>query len=222
MIRTSQVHHCRACGSTHIVKNGHNRCGSQQYQCRTCGASKVLLPKQRYSEERKAEVLRAYQERSSLRGLSCTFGITRKTITQWLKKLLSLPTVKETLFAAKASDVLELDEAWSFVWRRKNKRWLWTVMCRGTRQIVAFANGDHSEATCRALWERVPEAYRKCRSFSDFWKTYAAVLPDEDSLQCRQGDRADRAHGTLEQQPAPARWTLRPRDPFLLQERLVA
>ena len=111
MIRTSQVHHCRACGSTHIVKNGHNRCGSQQYQCRTCGASKVLLPKQRYSEERKAEVLRAYQERSSLRGLSRTFGITRKTITQWLKKLLSLPTVKETLFAAKASAVLELDEA---------------------------------------------------------------------------------------------------------------
>jgi transposase-like protein len=65
----------------------------------------VLLPKQRYSEERKAEVLRAYQERSSLQGLSRTFGITRKTITQWLKKLLSLPTVKETLFAAKASDV---------------------------------------------------------------------------------------------------------------------
>ena len=82
------------------------------------------------SEERKAEVLRAYQERSSLQGLSRTFGITRKTITQWLKKLLSLPTVKETLFAAKASAVLELDEAWSFVWRRKNKRWLWTVMCQ--------------------------------------------------------------------------------------------
>ena len=87
-----------------------NRSGSQQYQCRTCGASKVLLPKQRYSEEHKAEVLRAYQEGSSLRGLNRTFGITRKTITQWLKKLLSLPTVKETLFAAKASDVLELDE----------------------------------------------------------------------------------------------------------------
>ena len=44
---------------------------------------------------------------------------------------------------------------------------------------MAFANGDHSEATCRALWERVPEAYRKCRSFSDFWKTSAAVLPEK-------------------------------------------
>jgi transposase-like protein len=81
MIRTSQVHHYRVCGSTHIVKNGRNRSGSQQYQCRTCGASKVLIPKQRYSEERKAEVLRAYQERCSLQGLSRTFGIT-----QWLKK----------------------------------------------------------------------------------------------------------------------------------------
>ena len=68
------------------AKISRHRSGSQQYQCRTCGASKVLLSKQRYSEERKAEVLRAYQERSSLRGLSRTFGITHKTITQWPKK----------------------------------------------------------------------------------------------------------------------------------------
>ena len=87
MIRTSQVHHCRACGSTHIVQNGRNRSGSQQYQCRTCGGEQgAASQKQRYSEERKGEVLRAYQERSSLRGLNRTFGITRKTITQWLKK----------------------------------------------------------------------------------------------------------------------------------------
>ena len=66
MIRTSQVHHCRACGSTHIVKNGPTAAGANSTSGRTCGASKVLLPKQRYSEERKAEVLRAYQERSSL------------------------------------------------------------------------------------------------------------------------------------------------------------
>ena len=117
MIVTSQVHHCRECGSAHIVRSGRNRYGSQQYQCRDCGASK-------------AEVLCARQERSSLRGLRRTFGITRKTITRWLKKLLSLPAVEETLSVARASDVIEFDEAWSFVWRRKNKRWLWTVMCR--------------------------------------------------------------------------------------------
>ncbi|MBQ32644.1 MAG: IS1 family transposase, partial [Deltaproteobacteria bacterium] len=48
--------------------------------------------------------------------------------------------MEETLFAARAKDVLELDEVWSFVLLRRNKRWLWTVMCRRTRQIVAFVN----------------------------------------------------------------------------------
>jgi len=86
MIETSQIHRCRDCGSPRIVRNGRNRCGSQQYLCRACGSSKVLSPKAHYSGERRAEVLRAHQGRSSLRGLSRTFGITRKTITAWLKK----------------------------------------------------------------------------------------------------------------------------------------
>ena len=68
MIQTSQVNHCRDCGSAHIVRNGRNRCGSQQYLCRECGASKVLLPGQCHSEERKSEVLQAYLEQPSLRG----------------------------------------------------------------------------------------------------------------------------------------------------------
>jgi len=117
------------------------------------------------------------------------------------KKLLSLPDVEETLFAAKAKDVLELDEVWSFVLLRRNKRWLWTVMCRRTRQIVAFVNGDHSEETCRTLWERVPQAYRKCHSFSDFWKTCAAVFPEEThrSVGKESGETAhmERWHNAL-------------------------
>ncbi len=71
---------------------------------RVRGEQGAAFPKQRYSEERKAEVLRAYQERSSLQGLSRTFGITRKTITQWLKKLLRQRVgcfVRETLSFSK-------------------------------------------------------------------------------------------------------------------------
>lgn len=45
------------------------------------------------------------------------------------------------------NNVLDLDELWSFVDFRKNKRWLWTAMCRRTRQIVVFAIGDRSAQT---------------------------------------------------------------------------
>ncbi len=39
-----------------------------------------------YTEERKEEILRAYQERSSLRGLRRTFGVSPTTVIGWLKK----------------------------------------------------------------------------------------------------------------------------------------
>ena len=95
------------------------------------------------------------------------------------KKVQQQPSLQETLLPAVADDVLEYDELWSFVAVRKNKRWLWTVMCRRTRQIVAFVLGDRSADTCRKLWTRIPAAYRHCSSFSDFWEAYQEVLPAE-------------------------------------------
>ena len=95
------------------------------------------------------------------------------------KKVQSQPKLKATLIPAQDGDVLELDELWSFVRFRKNKRWLWTVMCRRTRQIVAFAIGDRSSTTCRKLWQRIPKQYRRCHSFSDFWEAYQEVFPEE-------------------------------------------
>jgi IS1 family transposase len=80
---------------------------------------------------------------------------------------------------AEPEDVLEADEMWSFVYERWNKRWIWTVMCRRTRQIVAFVIGDRSEATCRKLWEQIPQAYKACPSYSDFWEAYQLVFPEE-------------------------------------------
>ena len=68
--------------------------------------------------------------------------------------------------------MLELDEVWSFVLVRAAKYWLWTAMCRRTRQIVAFVIGDRSALTCQKLWNKIPEDYRHCHSFSDFWDAY--------------------------------------------------
>ncbi len=61
------------------------------------------------------------------------------------------------------NDVLELDELWSFVYRRKDKKWVWLAQCRRTRQIVAFAVGDRSELTCRRLWLPAAACGSACR-----------------------------------------------------------
>jgi IS1 family transposase len=85
--------------------------------------------------------------------------------------------IGQTLVEAEPDDVLELDEVWTFVYRREDKRWLWTALCRRTLQIVAYVSGDHSAKTCRRLWKLIPENYKRCHSFSDFWEAYAKIFP---------------------------------------------
>jgi IS1 family transposase len=104
---------------------------------------------------------------------------------------------------AEPEDVLEADEMWSFVHEKWNKRWLWTVMCRRTRQIVAFVIGDRSEATCHKLWEQIPPAYKGCRSYSDFWEAYQLVFPVETHACLGKGsgqtNHMERWYGTVRQ-----------------------
>ncbi len=45
--------------------------------------------------------------------------------------------------------------------------------------MVAYFIGDRSERSCRKLWERVPEAYRRGLCYSDFWEAYTEVIPAE-------------------------------------------
>lgn len=79
MISTYKV--CKKCGSEHIVKNGCNSVGNPKYKCKSC-----VFESRRPSEETKALVLKAAQERSSSRGLSRVFGISHQTVLNWIKK----------------------------------------------------------------------------------------------------------------------------------------
>jgi transposase-like protein len=85
----TKVISCAHCGSDHVVKNGFApNNGKQKYLCRECGRQSREDPSPKgYTQERKQEILRAYQERSSLRGLRRTFvGVSPTTVISWLKK----------------------------------------------------------------------------------------------------------------------------------------
>lgn len=86
MISETITYTCRGCGSTDLIKNGHNAYGSQQFRCKACGKSAVLKPKNSYTEAQKEQILAAYRERPSMRGIARVFGISRSTLVAWLKK----------------------------------------------------------------------------------------------------------------------------------------
>lgn len=177
MIQTIVTHTCPKCGSENMVRNGHDYKGAQKYYCHDCKSYGTLHAQRGHSEQTRTQVKRAILERLSLRGIERLFGISRRTVLAWIEQWADhLSPLEATLAAAQVDDVLELDELWSFVLKKTNRRWVWVALCRRTRQIVAYFIGDRSEASCLQLWRRIPWAYTRCHSFSDFWDAYQLVF----------------------------------------------
>jgi transposase-like protein len=78
---------CYHCGSKNVVRNGQTNNGKQRYKCRGCGRnSREDAQGPGYSEAEKELILRAYNERPSMRGITRIFGVSRPTLIKWLKK----------------------------------------------------------------------------------------------------------------------------------------
>ena len=175
-----EKHTCICCKSENIRKNGPDSFnGKQKYHCLNCNRYGTLNAEPKHSFVRKKEILDAYFERPSMRGIERIFKVSRQTLATWLIELgkkEELKDLKASLNDVPYNDTLELDELCSFVQKKKNKKWLWTAISRSNRKIVAFYIGDHSEKSCLELWLRVPTWLKNGLTFSDFWKPYEKII----------------------------------------------
>lgn len=73
---------------------------------------------------------------------------------------------------------LELDEMWTFVGRKRRKKWLWLAVERQSCRIVAWVLGSRGRATARRLWRALPTPYHiDTWYYTDEWEAYRGVLP---------------------------------------------
>ena len=111
MIQETITYTCRLCGNDNIIKNRTNKCGTPQYHCKDCGVYRVLKSKERHSQETREQVLKAAQERVSLRGIERIFDVCRPSVAKWIQAYLKrLPVVADALLSYEVCDVLEIDE----------------------------------------------------------------------------------------------------------------
>ena len=163
-------------------------------------------PGRRYDAAFKEQVLSAYQDRMSLRGIQRTFGVCYQTRDGLAggKKTGQLPAFKDTLLPSEKGDVLELDELWSFVQAKAQTLWRWVALCRRTRQIVAWSLGDRSEQGAADLRASLPPGYRvvpRAAISGGLTKRF----PGQNASLLRQGGRRDLPRRALVWHPAPAR-----------------
>jgi insertion element IS1 protein InsB len=203
MIIEIEVYRCPKCDSVDIIKNGHDYKGAQKFHCKACKAYGTLVKKGASAQTKRRQVMDAYCERVSMHGIERIFGVSRYYLARWLLETVAdLPPLSATLVKWQPGDVLELDELWSFVLKKSQKRWIWLALCRRTRRIVAYVIGDRSEKTCRKLWERIPTEYKACHTFSDFWEAYQNDTHQSVGKESGQTAHVERWINTLRQRLA--------------------
>ncbi len=92
MISKVVVHACRRCSSERLRKNGHANNGAERARCLECGRTSIVEPKgPRYDQKFKDQVVAAYQERMSIRGLTRSFGVCYQTVMVWVGEKSGCP-----------------------------------------------------------------------------------------------------------------------------------
>ena len=79
----------------------------------------------------------------------------------------------DTLLPALPGEALELDELVIRFGFKRRFKYLWLVVSRVTRQVLAWKIGDRSTQTLRSLWFGVPAPHRRKLAYSDFYEAYA-------------------------------------------------
>lgn len=102
------------------IKSGKNRCGSQRFMCRECGKTYTLEPKkQGYAEEVREKAVRLYVEGNNFRRIGRLLSVNHQSVVNWVNSYHE--KIKDKTPLPKTSGVIEMDELWTFVEKKKTK-----------------------------------------------------------------------------------------------------
>jgi len=124
---------CPECGSEKVVNNGKQR-GKQIYLCKVChrrftpSATKLHRP-----SHVKQKAIELYMNGMSINSISKVLNIPYMTVWRWINKAGQRADKKvmrglERLKRQGKVKAISIDEMWSYVGRKGNEVWIWSVV----------------------------------------------------------------------------------------------
>ena len=181
---------CPNCQLSPIKKNGHTHYGKQNHQCLLCGRQFVIR-NETVSAKDQELIKKLLLERLSLREICRVLGVSLCWLLNFIERLY-LANAEDFNFKCPADAEIELllleaDEVWSDVGNKGNKHWIWLILERRTRQIIAVHSGDRSQDSADALWTKVPiEVKKQALVLTDKWEAYGVAIPEVQHTACNK------------------------------------
>ena len=174
--------HCPRCQATHFVKNGFVN-EKQRYKCKRCEYQFTRTTPRGHPPEHKKLTVLLYCHGISMRAISKLFQVSTNAVLKWIRTLAKKQAPKPSL-APRTQVVLELDEMWHYIQKKKNKLWIWKALDRNTGYLIDWECGDRDKETLEKLTTRLAaldvEVY-----YTDKWQVYETLLPASKHVQTK-------------------------------------
>ena len=166
---------CPRCDSNNLARNGKKSNGPQDYLRNACKRQFIRDEERTYIGTLRC--ITGFIKTMLVRGCGARDVAALLGISAW-KALKTLTVSKYALKPKrKRCDCLEVDEFWTCVGRKKNRKWLIYAYHRETGEIVAYVWGKRDLKTARRLRKRLEEHGVSCdRIAHDEWDSFISAF----------------------------------------------
>lgn len=174
---------CPECSCrTNIVKNGFKRLSNvQNYLCKNCNRQfidrKYLKYKKHDNDKSLDEVIARFLERGSgVRDIQFGLKVSRTRVLKVLANFQLKITPKLKKYKS-----IQIDELWSYVKNKKNKKWMIYAYSKETKEILASIFGRRDVSTVRRLYAKIKSLNVEIQEYcTDTWNSFIKVFSQEN------------------------------------------
>jgi insertion element IS1 protein InsB len=190
------MHACPQCQSDRLVNNG-SVAGQPKKLCKRCGFQFTHTTPRGKPLTTKINAVLLYLSGISMHRIAFLLRVSAQSVLNWIRTFAKAHEEKPE--PAGKTIVLQLDELWHDLKRKRQTRWIWKALDHDSGQLLDWACGRRDKATLKQLVDRLAPWDVKLYC-TDQWVTYASIIPQDTLLQSKATTHAiERHHGRQRQ-----------------------
>jgi insertion element IS1 protein InsB len=175
------MHVCPRCQSERLVKNG-SAAGKPKKQCKQGGHQFTRTTPRGKPLAVKINAVLWYLSGVSMNRIAFLLRVSAQAVLTWIRDLAT--DYYEKPEPTGRTIVLQLDEMWHYLKKKRHKLWIWKALDRDTGQLLDWECGRRDKKTLKKMVDRLAQ-WDVTMYCTDKWATYASVIPQDKLVQSK-------------------------------------
>jgi insertion element IS1 protein InsB len=172
---------CPQCQSDRLVNNG-SVAGKPKKLCKQCGFQFTRTTPRGKPLTTKINAVLWYLSGVSMHRIAFLLQVSAQAVLNWIRAFATAHYEKPA--PTGKTIVIELDEMWHYVKKKRQKLWIWKALDRDSGQLLDWECGHRNQATLKKMVDRLAQWDVKLYC-TDQWAAYASVIPQDKLVQSK-------------------------------------